>query len=155
MAPGVCRCSVTSPIGDTPSGVVARRTSPSGVASFGRVTHAPADPRALYRAMMWSTYIRLGLRAHGRRIIESVCPILGPRCYRGHGVGGPHKTTTLITVLPAASAATAFLSGRMSERLFIVERKQNSCAIVLSTHPLEIEVCEEMCSADPECPTWR
>ena len=50
--PGVCRCSVTSPMmGDTHSGVVARRTSPSGVASFGRVTHAPADPRALYKAM--------------------------------------------------------------------------------------------------------
>ena len=65
-APVVCRCSVSSPMmGDTPSGVVARRTCPSGVASFGRVTHAPADPRALPRAMMRSTYIRLGLRAHG------------------------------------------------------------------------------------------
>ena len=99
--------------------------------------HAPADPRALYRAMMRSTYIRLGLRAHGRSIIESVRTILGPRCYRGYGVGGPHTTTTLITVLPAASAATAFLSGRKSERLFIekllMERKQNSCAIVVHT----------------------
>ena len=52
VASGVCRCSVTSPImGDAASGVVARRTCPSGVASFGRVTHAPADPRALYRAI--------------------------------------------------------------------------------------------------------
>ena len=34
-------------MGDTPSGVVARRIQPSGVASFGRVTHAAADPRAL------------------------------------------------------------------------------------------------------------
>ena len=38
-------------MGDTPEGVVARRTCPSGVASFGRVIHAPADPRALYEAM--------------------------------------------------------------------------------------------------------
>ena len=41
-------------MGDTPSGVVAWRTCPSGVASFGRVTHAPADPRALYRAILRS-----------------------------------------------------------------------------------------------------
>ena len=33
-------------MGDTPSGVVARRTCPSGVAFFGRVTHAPADSKA-------------------------------------------------------------------------------------------------------------
>ena len=34
-----------SPImGDTSLGVVARRTYPSGVASFGRVTRALADP---------------------------------------------------------------------------------------------------------------
>ena len=38
-------------MGDTPFGVFARRTCPSSVTSFGRVTHAPADPRALYRAM--------------------------------------------------------------------------------------------------------
>ena len=31
-------------MGDTPSGVVAVRMWPSRVASFGRVTHAPADP---------------------------------------------------------------------------------------------------------------
>ena len=63
VAPGVCRCSVTSPMmGDTPSGVVAWRTCPSGVASFGRVTHAPADPRALYRAIRRSLLHRLGRR---------------------------------------------------------------------------------------------
>ena len=45
--PGVCKGSATSPMmGDTSPGVVARRTCPSGVASFGRVTHAPADLRA-------------------------------------------------------------------------------------------------------------
>ena len=49
-------------MGDTPSGVVARRTCPSGVASFGRVTHAPADPRALYRAIRRSLLHRLGRR---------------------------------------------------------------------------------------------
>ena len=38
-------------VGDGPCGVVARRTCPSGVASFGRVTHAPANPRALYKAI--------------------------------------------------------------------------------------------------------
>ena len=38
-------------MGDTPSGVVARRMWPSSVASLGRVTHAPADS-TLYRAMM-------------------------------------------------------------------------------------------------------
>ena len=38
-------------MGDTPSGVVARRACPSDVASFGRVTHAPADPRALCEAI--------------------------------------------------------------------------------------------------------
>ena len=48
---GFCRCSLTSPMmGDAPSGVVAQRSCPSGVASFGRVTHAPADPRALHSA---------------------------------------------------------------------------------------------------------
>ena len=61
-------------------------------------------------------------RAHGRRIIEPDCTTLlitGPRCkllrlqewtqpfHRGHGVGGPHKTTIMFTVLLAASAATA------------------------------------------------
>ena len=52
VAPGVCRCSETSPMmGDAPSGVVAPRTCPSGVASFGRVTHAPADHRALCEAI--------------------------------------------------------------------------------------------------------
>ena len=51
--PGVCRGSAMRPMmGDTPSGVVARRTCPSGVASFKRVTHAPADPRALHREMV-------------------------------------------------------------------------------------------------------
>ena len=55
----------------------------------------------------------------GRRIIESVCTILGPRCkllrlqewtqpfHRVYGVGDHHKTTALITVLLAALAATA------------------------------------------------
>ena len=38
-------------MGDTPSGVVARRMWPLSVASLGRVTHAPADS-TLYRAMM-------------------------------------------------------------------------------------------------------
>ena len=38
-------------MGDTPSGVVARRMWPSSVASLGRVTHAPADS-TLYRAIM-------------------------------------------------------------------------------------------------------
>ena len=53
----------TSPMmGDTPSGVVARRTCPSGVASFGRVTHAPADPRALHRATRRSMSHRQGRR---------------------------------------------------------------------------------------------
>ena len=47
-----CRCSETSPVmGSTPYGVAARRTCPSSVTSFGRVTHAPADLRALYRAI--------------------------------------------------------------------------------------------------------
>ena len=50
--PGVCRCSETSPMmGSTPYGVAARRTCPSSVTSFGRVTHAPADPRARCRAI--------------------------------------------------------------------------------------------------------
>ena len=40
--------------GDTPSRVVAQRIQPSGVASFGRVTHAPPDPRALCEAIRWS-----------------------------------------------------------------------------------------------------
>ena len=47
-------------MGDTPSGVVARRMWPSSVASFGRVTHAPADPRALSRASDEHYYISLG-----------------------------------------------------------------------------------------------
>ena len=61
-------------------------------------------------------------RAHGRRITESDCTTLlttGPRCkllrlqewtqpfHRGYGVGRPHKTTILFTVLVAASAAIA------------------------------------------------
>ena len=49
-------------MGDTPSGVVARRMWPSHVASFGRVTHAPADPRALYRPSDEHYYICLGRR---------------------------------------------------------------------------------------------
>ena len=76
-----CRCSVPSPMmGDAPSGVVARRTSPSGVASFGRVTHAPADPRALYRAM------RRSLLHQSRAAPGS--PKVGSRMVRGGGGGG-------------------------------------------------------------------
>ena len=42
--PRVCRCSATSPMmGDTPSRLVARRTCPSGVASFG--AERPTLPR--------------------------------------------------------------------------------------------------------------
>ena len=66
--------------------------------------------------------------------------------HRGYGVGGHHKITTLIIVLLAASAATAFPSRRKSGLLFIDKalwiRKQNSCAIVLCAHPMEIEACE-------------
>ena len=48
-------------MGDASSGVVAQRTCPSGATSFGRVTHAPADPRALY-SDTGQHYIRLGRR---------------------------------------------------------------------------------------------
>ena len=59
---GVCRGSVSGPMmGDLR---VALKTCPSGVASFGRVTHAPADS-TLYRAMLrgqqlhpWGTWDR-------------------------------------------------------------------------------------------------
>ena len=107
-------------------------------------------------------------RAYGRRIIESDCTTLlitGPRCkllrlqewtqplHRDYGVGGHHKSTTLITVLRAASAAAAkpthctFSSGRKSGRLFIEKslmgkESKTECTIVLCTHPLEIEVFE-------------
>ena len=41
-------------MGSTPCGVAARRTCTSSVTSFERVTHAPADPRALYSAIRQS-----------------------------------------------------------------------------------------------------
>ena len=63
------------------------------------------------------------------------------------------ECTTLITMLLAASAATAkpahstFTSGRKSGRMFIekvVHGKdcKTECVIVRFAHPLEIEVCE-------------
>ena len=42
-------------MGDAPSGVVARRTCPSGVASFGRATHAPRGLPSPYRAIRRSS----------------------------------------------------------------------------------------------------
>ena len=61
VAPGG---SVPGPMmGDTPSGVVARRTCPSSVGHLsGELTHAPADPRALYRASDEHYYISPGRR---------------------------------------------------------------------------------------------
>ena len=41
-------------MGDTPYEVVARRACPSGVASLGRVTHAPADPTVRYDVIVTS-----------------------------------------------------------------------------------------------------
>ena len=74
VAPGVCRGSVPGPMmGDTPSGVVARRMWPSRVASFGRVTHAPADPRALYRASDEHYYICLGRRPGAPKWVPGWC----------------------------------------------------------------------------------
>ena len=67
-------------MGDTPSGVVARRIQPSGVASFGRVTHAPADPRVLCEA------IRRSLLHQSRAAPGS--PKVGSRMVRGGGGGG-------------------------------------------------------------------
>ena len=59
----VCRGSEFSPMmGDTPYGLVARRTGPSRVDTLrGRATHAPADVRALY-SDTGQHYIRLGRR---------------------------------------------------------------------------------------------
>ena len=97
-------------------------------------------------------------------MMESDCTILGPRCkllrlqestqpcHRGYGVGGPLKTTTLITVLPASAATNTLHVYVREEKWAIVHRvvcgkeSQIECAIVLCTRPLEIEV-----SADPEC----
>ena len=123
-------------------------------------------PRALYKAMMRSTITSskalvltdaassspiarpclLGCRG----VSSCACwsghsPFIVSTSYRGYGVGGPHKTTTLITVLLAASAATAS-SRRKIVRLFIgkslMERKQYWIHNCLSTHSLEIEVRE-------------
>ena len=58
---GFCKYSETSPIiGSTLYGVAARRACPSSVTSFGRVTHAPADPRALCEATRRSLLHQLG-----------------------------------------------------------------------------------------------
>ena len=68
------RGSVPGPMmGDTPSGVVARRMWPSRVASFGRVTHAPADPRALYGASDEHYYISLGRRPGAPKWVPGWC----------------------------------------------------------------------------------
>ena len=62
VTPGVCRCSETSPMmGDTPSGVVARRTCPSGVASFGSREH-PRTPEPCTERYDGQHHIRLGRR---------------------------------------------------------------------------------------------
>ena len=77
-------------------------------------------PRALYRAIMRSTYILVGLDTYVSDAVSSTCPTwTSPRggrdecpssgwantapfivlsSHRVYGVGGPHKTTTLITV---------------------------------------------------------
>ena len=62
--PGVCSCSETSPMmGGTPYGVAARRTCPSSVTSFGRVTHAPAYSRVRTERYDGHHYICLGRRS--------------------------------------------------------------------------------------------
>ena len=60
-------------MGDTSWGVVARRMWLSRVASFGRVTHAPADPRALYRASDGYYYTRLGRRPGAPKWVPGWC----------------------------------------------------------------------------------
>ena len=83
VAPGVCRCSVPGPMmGDTSSGVVARRMWPSSVASFGSVTHAPADPRVLYR----DTAVNITSVKGGAREPQSGFPD-GARGEEGGGAG--------------------------------------------------------------------
>ena len=113
--------------------------------------------------------------AHGRRIIESdstTLLITEPRCkllhlqewtqpfHRGYEVGGHHKTTTSITVLLAAFAATAkpthCTSGRKSGLLFIekslMEKKATLNAQLFCAHiRWRSRPGKGMCSADPEC----
>ena len=95
----VCRGSEFSPMmGDTPYGVVARRTGPSRVATLrGRATHAPADFRALLRA------IRRSLLHPSRTAPGS--PKVGSRMVLGRGRGGRFsgrsvldKTKSTITI---------------------------------------------------------
>ena len=71
-----------------------------------------------------------------------------PTSSRPSFTGGPHKTTTLITVLLAAFAATAAVVYRE-----VVDGKESKteCAIVLYTHPLEIEACDRNVLSDSEC----
>ena len=56
-----------------------------------------------------------------------------------YGVGGPNKTTILITVLLAAFAATAAVVYR---KLVDGEESNTDFTIAPCTHPLEIEACE-------------
>ena len=49
-------------MGDSPYGVVARRTRPSSVASFGRVTHAPRGLHFVQGILRGQFYISLGRR---------------------------------------------------------------------------------------------
>ena len=59
-------------MGDTPSGAVARRTCPSGVASFGRVTHAPRGPQ--------SPGLASGSPKVGSRMVQGRAGRSGRRC---------------------------------------------------------------------------
>ena len=91
------------------------------------------------------------------RIIEFDCTTLGPRWklllvqeWTQPTVTAELvvslKTTTLITVLLAAFAATAVSSARKSEAIVhrVADGKvsKTECAIILCTHSLEIEACE-------------
>ena len=125
------------------------------VSPFGRVTHAPADPRAHYRTMMRSTYIRLGLSStrtpHHRVRLHDLGAQWTLPFHRGYGVGGPRKTTTLMLrllrlrfrhggrVCGCSSRSRCWKESKIHVHLFCAHVRWRSRST------------KEMRSADPEC----
>ena len=117
-------------------------------------------PRGLYKAMMRSTYIRLGRSVVHleHRIIEFDCTTMGPRwklllvqewrqpTHCGYGVGGLLKNHH--TDHRAAGCVCRVCVYVREEKWAIVYRvvdkkeSKTECAIILCTHSLEIKVRE-------------
>ena len=132
--PGVCRGSVSGTMmGDLR---VALRTRPSGVASFGRVTHAPADS-TLYRMILrGQIYISPGRRLGSMELgVSAIVPRTFLRRRRGGGIFFSKKKRWAGAWAGAGSAGG---------RLLVVD-----VPVILSDVPAVHCVRERGCAPDP------